>query len=199
VLFRSLECLWLSHLAQVVGGIGCVIGSPLWITSALCSVFVLHGLWVVDALAGACFGVRPLGATAFLDRASVADWFVLHSHFYVWIALAAAVLAVRKVHPRGWLGASALMLAALLTSLVVSTPARNINMAWRPGPGLTGSFLAATRSLGLGPWVASLWLGASLCFFLPTQLAASVAFAWLDGRTRRTRRDAGRSTPAHER
>lgn len=119
--------LWMSHLGLLVAALGFLSGNDLLITAALLMVLIGHAAWLVDfalmLARGSAWGI----SSYFFELSALGKLLTIH-HLYL---LPLMFALVRKIHPHGWLIASAAFAVATLAVFVL-LPGENVNCAARP-------------------------------------------------------------------
>jgi hypothetical protein len=124
------EITWMSHVGLLLAGLGLAFDWPRLVTIAFTSIFVLHGVWIVDALLGLVSGHFPLGVTDYLRDADIGTW-VATAHHFILVPLLLILVILYRMPARGSLiGATGLFLILTILSRVAFTREANVNYAF---------------------------------------------------------------------
>ena len=121
-----LNLFWLSHLALLITSLGLFFRNGLLLTTALVSILVLHGLWIIDFIF-LLLGNSPSGYTEYFLRLTFYRMFLTSHHIYL-IPLLIFTLR-KKINNNGWILASILFAILSILSFLFLPKEFNINCA----------------------------------------------------------------------
>lgn len=170
------EILWMSHVSLLLAGLGLLLQTPLLVTTALTTSFVLHSFWLIDALWWMAFGTFPMGITTYLETAGLWTWVATSHHFYLVPLLLIIVARLRKFPPETLLASVAVFLILTILSRFLD-PARNINYAFGVKTTLDSAFLNWANRLPGGIYLPGLNAFVSALMFVPVTMLMR---AWIN-------------------
>ena len=123
-----LNLLWISHLALLTSAIGFILRSNLILTASLISIFIMHGLWIIDFVF-LLLGNSPSTYTEYVLRLTPERRILTFHHIYLIPLLFWALLKQRKINKHGWIIASIFFLILSTMSFYFLPREYNINCA----------------------------------------------------------------------
>ena len=164
------EVLWLSHVSLLLAGLGLLLQSALPVTTALTTVGVLHGFWLVDSLSGLMLHWFPLGATDYLLTADRWTRVATAHHFYL-APLLFVIVWRHRTCPKATLPvASMLFMLLTLVSRVALSPVINVNYAFRVTAAMDHPLVAWVNSLSPVLYLFVINMLVTTMMFLPVSL-----------------------------
>jgi len=162
---KAEELAWLSHVGTLAGGVGLLLRSDYLVSLALVSLFLFHGIWIVDGTAWLLTGTFPLGAVYYLAEHNWFQFLATIHHFYVLPLLLAWLFWRRRLHPQAWVGASALFAVLVLFSAFFLPTGPNVNSAHAVWPGVDRTFFGHANRLPKVIYVPALILASAFANF----------------------------------
>ena len=111
----SLNLFWISHLALLTSAIGFILRSNIILSSSLISIFIMHGLWVIDFIF-LLFGNSPSTYTDYVLKLGPERRILTFHHIYLIPLLLWALWKQRKISKHAWIFASLFFLILSIIS-----------------------------------------------------------------------------------
>lgn len=164
------DMLWMSHVSLAFAGAGLLLGSALFVHTALTAVAIPHLLWLIDFTAAAVTGEHPLRITHYLHDADAATWIATAHHFYLLPLLIIVVLRSGRYHFDAFGLAALLVILSTVISRSALPPSLNVNFAFRILPGVDVAPLHWVNGLPPGQYLIVQLAGQIGLMLLPTAL-----------------------------
>ena len=124
-----LNLFWISHFVLLISSIAFILRNNLLLTGSLISIFVMHGLWIIDFISLLVIGNSPSSYTQYVTRLGPERIFLTFHHIYLIPLLLWSLWKKKKISKYGWTFASLFFAFLSLISFLFFPKEYNINCA----------------------------------------------------------------------